>query len=185
MQALWGETMRGKRCFFIGHREASDNLLPALRTAIEQHIVEYGVTEFLVGRYGGFDRLAAQCVIEAKQSHPEITLTLLLPYHPFERKVDVLRGFDGSCYPPGQEFVPRKVAIVRANRYAADYSDYLIAYVWHTASNARSILEYAEKQSKAHITCLSGYNAYSSWLFGTYSHIFVRAIAYGFFIAFS
>ena len=147
--------MSGKRCFFIGHRETSDDLLPALRAAIEQHITEYGVTEFLVGGYGGFDRLAAQCVIDAKQAHPEIALTLLLPYHPSERKIDLPQGFDGSCYPPGQESVPRQVAIVRANRYAVDHSDYLIAYVWHAGSNARNILEYAEKRPALHITRLS------------------------------
>lgn len=139
------------RCFFIGHREASDDLLPVLRAAIEQHIVEYGVTEFLVGKYGGFDRLAAQCVIEAKRAHPHITLTLLLPYYPSERKVDLPKGFDGSCYPPGQESVPKQVAIVRANRYAVDHSDYLIAYVWHAGSNARKVLEYAQNKSTARI----------------------------------
>ena len=136
--------MSRKRCFFIGHREASDDLLPALRAAIEQHIVDYGVSEFLVGKYGGFDRLAAQCVIAAKQEHPGITLTLLLPYHPSERKIDLPQGFDGSCYPPGQESVPRQVAIVRANRYAVDQSDNLIAFVWHAGSNARNILDYAQ-----------------------------------------
>ncbi len=147
--------MSRKRCFFIGHREATDDLLPALRAAIEQHIVEYSVTEFLVGKYGGFDRLAAQCVIAAKQKHPEITLTLLLPYHPSERKIDLPQGFDDSCYPPGQESVPRQVAIVRANRYAVDHSDHLIAYVWHAGSNARNILEYAKKLPFLRITCLS------------------------------
>ena len=147
--------MSRKRCFFIGHREATDDLLLALRTAIEQHIVEYGVTEFLVGKYGGFDRLAAQCVIAAKQKHPDITLTLLLPYHPSERKIDLPQGFDDSCYPPGQESVPRQVAIVRANRYAVDHSDHLITYVWHAGSNARNILDYAEKRSSLHITRLS------------------------------
>ena len=136
--------MSRKRCFFIGHREATDDLLPALRAAIEQHIVEYSVTEFLVGKYGGFDRLAAQCVTEAKQKHPGITLTLLLPYHPSERQIDLPKGFDGSCYPPGQESVPRQVAIVRANRYAVDHSDDLIAYVWHAGSNSRNVLEYAQ-----------------------------------------
>ncbi len=138
--------MSHKRCFFIGHREASADLLPVLRAAIEQHIAEYGVTEFLVGHYGGFDRLATQCVIEAKRAHPEITLTLLLPYHPSERRVDLPDGFDGSCYPAGQESVPKQAAIVRANRYAVDHSDYLIAYVWHAASNARSVLEYAQRK---------------------------------------
>lgn len=43
--------MTGATCFFIGHREAGDELLPALTAAIERHITEYGVTSFMVGRY--------------------------------------------------------------------------------------------------------------------------------------
>ena len=39
--------MGGKSCFFIGHREASEEIYPALYAAVEQHIVEYGVTEFI------------------------------------------------------------------------------------------------------------------------------------------
>ena len=44
-----------KSCFFIGHREASSEVFPALFGVVEQHIVEHGVTEFIVGNYGGFD----------------------------------------------------------------------------------------------------------------------------------
>jgi len=57
-----------KSCFFIGHREASTEVLPALLEAVEQHIVEYGVTEFIVGNYGGFDHMAAKAVIAAKKA---------------------------------------------------------------------------------------------------------------------
>ena len=143
--------MAGKRCFFIGHRDAPEALLPALRAAIEQHIAAYGVTEFLVGGYGGFDRLAAQCVTEAKRAHPEIRLMLLLPYHPAERTLTLPEDFDGSSYPPGQEAVPRKAAIVRANRYMVNHVDYLIAYAWHPASNARDLLEYAKKREERNL----------------------------------
>lgn len=147
--------MQGKCCFFIGHREASEGIRPFLRSAIEWHIAVCGVTEFLVGGYGAFDRIAAQCVMEAKQRHPKITLTLLLPYHPSERKAPLPPGFDGSCYPPGQETVPHQAAIVRANRYAVNHADYLIAYVWHAGSNARKLLDYAQSRKKAdHITLL-------------------------------
>ena len=52
-----------KSCFFIGHREASSELLPILRQTVEKYISEYGVTEFIVGRYGNFDHLAAKTVI--------------------------------------------------------------------------------------------------------------------------
>lgn len=48
--------------------------------------------------------------------------------------------------PPGMEDVPRKLAIVRANRYMVDHVDFLIAYAWHPASNARELVEYAEKK---------------------------------------
>ena len=44
-----------KNCFFIGHREVGEEIYDELRTAVEQHIVEFGVTEFIVGHYGGFD----------------------------------------------------------------------------------------------------------------------------------
>ena len=104
--------MGGKSCFFIGHRETSEEVYPELYAAVEQHIVEYGVTEFIVGHYGGFDRLAAKAVIEAKKTHPGVVLTLLLPYHPAERPVAPPEGFDGTYYPPGMERVPRRVAIV-------------------------------------------------------------------------
>ena len=135
-----------KSCFFIGHREASEEIYPTLYAAVEQHIVEYGVTEFIVGHYGGFDRLAASAVKEAKRFHPEVKLTLLLPYHPAERPIPTLAGFDSTFYPPGMESVPRKIAIVRANRYVMDHVDYLIAYAWHPASNTRELVEYAKRR---------------------------------------
>ena len=145
--------MGGKSCFFIGHREASEEIYPVLYAAVEQHIVEYGVTEFFVGHYGGFDRLAALAVKEAKRFYPEVKLTLLLPYHPAERPIPTPDGFDGTFYPPGMESVPRKVAIVRANHYVVDHVDYLIAYAWHPASNAWELVEYARK--KLRTLCLS------------------------------
>ena len=135
-----------KSCFFIGHRESSSMVLPVLMEAVEQHIVEYGVTEFIVGNYGGFDHLAAKAVIAAKERHPGITLSMLLPYHPAEKPIEPPQGFDNTFYPPGMEKVPRKLAIVRANRYMVDHVDYLIAYAWHPASNARDLVEYAKKR---------------------------------------
>ena len=138
--------MEQKRCFFIGHRDTPETVKPALQAAVEQHIVEYGVTEFIVGNYGGFDHMAAKAVISAKKRHPGITLSMLIPYHPAERPVEPPQGFDNTFYPPGMEKVPRKLAIVRANRFMVDHVDYLIAYAWHPASNARNLVEYAQKK---------------------------------------
>lgn len=90
-----------KTCFFIGHREAPDALLSVLAAEVERYITEYGVTDFVVGRYGHFDGMAARCVKAAKKHHPEVTLTLLLPYHPYDRPTPTPTGFDGTFYPPG------------------------------------------------------------------------------------
>ena len=146
-----------KSCFFIGHREASSDILPELAEAVEKHITEYGVTEFIVGNYGGFDRMAAKAVIAAKERYPSITLSMLIPYHPAERPVEPPQGFDNTFYPPGMEKVPRKLAIVRANHYMVDHVDYLIAYAWHPASNARDLVHYA-KHKNILVTNVSGKN---------------------------
>ncbi|MBM6663478.1 hypothetical protein [Flavonifractor plautii] len=146
--------MTGATCFFIGHRETGDELIPALTAAVERHITEYGVTSFIVGRYGNFDKLAARVVIDAKKRHPEVTLTLLLPYHPFDRPTPTPKGFDGTFYPPGMETVPKRVAIIRANRYMVEHSTHLIAYAWHPASNARALVEHAQiwgRKRKIHV----------------------------------
>ena len=61
-------------CFFIGHRDTPDTVLPALAAEEERHIMEYGVTDFVVGHYGRFDALAAKAVMDAKKRHPAVTL---------------------------------------------------------------------------------------------------------------
>ena len=114
----------------------------------------------MVGHYGGFDRLAASAVREAKKRHPEITLTLLLPYHPHDQLIPVPEGFDGTFYPPGMETVPKRAAIVRANRYMLEHSSYLIAYVSHPSSGSREVLEAALRRQKhglIHVTNLAGW----------------------------
>ena len=133
-------------CFFIGHRETMGDVFPQLIDAIERHITQYGVDEFVVGHYGGFDRVVIRALTTVKAYHPEIKLLLLIPYHPSERPIEAPPCFDGTFYPPGMEQVPRKYAIVNANRYMIDHAEYLIAYVWHPASNARELMEYAKKR---------------------------------------
>ena len=83
--------------------------------------------------------MAAKAVIAAKERHPDITLSMLIPYHPAERPIELPQGFDNTFYPPGMEKVPRRLAIVRANRYTVDHVDYLIAYAWE-------LVEYAKKR---------------------------------------
>lgn len=135
-----------KSCFFIGHREADERLLPHLISTIEKLVSQDNVTFFYVGGYGGFDHTAATAVKRVKQRHPEIMLMLVLPYHPAEHPVEIPYGFDGTYYPEGMETVPRRFAIVQANKRMVDNMDWLVAYVRHGASNSQKILEYAQRQ---------------------------------------
>ncbi len=135
-------------CFFIGHREANESLLPRLELEIEQLITEEQVCFFYVGGYGGFDQIAATAVKKAKKKYPDVTLMLELPYHPAERPVEKPLGYDGTYYPEGLEKTPRPFAIVKANQIMVDACEWLVCYVRHGASNSRNLLEYAQRREK-------------------------------------
>lgn len=135
-----------KSCFFIGHREADERLFPILVDTIERLVVSEGVTCFYVGGYGGFDRIAASAVKRVKLRHSEVLLMLVLPYHPAERPVETSYGFDGTYYPEGMEAIPRRFAIMQANKRMVENVDWLVAYVRHGASNSSKVLAYAQKR---------------------------------------
>ena len=135
-------------CFFIGHRDAPSQVRELLESAVERHICLYGVTDFYVGHYGRFDSMAAEAVKCAKTRHSGVTLTLLLAYHPYDRPIQTPDGFDGTFYPPNMEIVPRRYAIVRANRYMVTISDYLIAYNAGHVGNTRELVAFARKREK-------------------------------------
>lgn len=138
-----------KRCFLMGHRDADSRLKAELSAEIERHITELGVTEFLVGNHGAFDRLAAAVLGETKQRHPDVMMTLLLAYLPAKGQVELPDGFDGSLYPPNMESTPRKYAIVRANQYALSVCRYMIAYAWQPGSNTLRMAETAQRKGVA------------------------------------
>ena len=146
-----------KTCFFIGHRDAPESIRPAIAAAVENLITEHGVEEFVVGYHGNFDFFSRDAVAALKKTYPQIRLYLLTPYDAPKGFYRQTEAFDSSIYPPGMENVPKRFAIVRANRYMVAHSDYLISFVYQPASNARNLLDYArrlEKAGKLHIIYL-------------------------------
>ena len=135
-------------CFFIGHRNAPETLKSLLAETVERHISEYGVREFVVGHCGAFDRMAASTVRDAKKHHPEVTLTLLIPYYPYKYQEEVADEYDGSIYPKGMEKVPKPYAIVRANQYMVRHSDFLICYNKGYVGNTREIVDMALRRER-------------------------------------
>lgn len=133
-----------KRCFLLGHRDTDEKIFPILQTTIEKHIVLYGVTEFIVGNYGSFDRMAKRAVRNMKQRYPLVKLISLLPYYPAQKHRSLEEETDGSLYPPGMEKVPYRLAILKANQYMVEYADYLIVYAQYSYGNAYRLLQYAQ-----------------------------------------
>ena len=132
-------------CFFIGHRDAPKKLRPLLDAAIERHITECGVSEFIVGHYGRFDYMAAAAVKAAKEQHPDISLVLLLPYYPFPFDTE---GYDRTYYPEGMETVPKPYAIVRANEHMIETCDYLICYDAGLVGNTGKLVKKALRRQE-------------------------------------
>lgn len=137
-----------KSCFFIGHRETSDEILPYIAETAERLIREENVTVFYVGGYGNFDRFAGKAIIQLKKKYAGIELFLVIPYHPADRLIETPPGYDGTFYPDGMETVSRRYAIAKADRKMIEISNYLIAYVTHSVSNAYDLLEYALQRQK-------------------------------------
>lgn len=135
-----------KSCFLFGHRDAPQEIQSAIEAAVEWQYLNYGIRQYYVGSYGSFDRLAASALKVVKKRYQDISLYLLLPYHPAERPVETPEGFDGTFYPP-LEKVPRRYAIVRANRYMIETCDSIICYV-SRIGNTRALLEYVQRRAK-------------------------------------
>lgn len=134
-----------KICFMVGHRDANKDIYLEIEKAVNRHIVDHDIDEFIIGHYGNFDRMASQAIRTAKGTYPKVRLTLLRPYldhYPLPE------GFDGSVYPDGLESVPKRFAILRANYKVIDKCDYVIAYVRYSFGGAYRCMEYAKRKNK-------------------------------------
>ncbi len=89
--------------------------------------------------------MVISALTEIKKRHENIKLNLLTPYA-LNQKKKLPKEFNGTFYPEGLETVPYKFAIIQANRYMIQNSDYLIAYPG--AGNSRTLTEYAQRREK-------------------------------------
>ena len=138
--------MGNRICFLFGHATTPHTVLPLIEKAAEEHYQKFCIRTFVVGNRGSFDGYAAKVIANLKKKHSDISLLLLLAYHPAERPVYLSAGFDNSYYPP-LENVPRQFTIVRANQHMVDTADTMICYV-KNPGNTRNLLERAEKRQK-------------------------------------
>lgn len=133
-------------CFLLGNRDAPADLLPRMEETIERIVLDQNITLFIVGNRGAFDLMAASAVKRIKK-YCGVQLLLLLAYHPAERPVPMLSGFDGTYYPEGMEMVPRQLAITRANHLVVDRCYSMITYSCHPG-NSEVMCAYARSKGK-------------------------------------
>lgn len=137
----------------FGHRIIEDyitvesKLYELLRILMQKENREL---EFLVGRNGDFDLMAASVIRKLKKEtgNDNVFLTLVLPYQTAELR-DNAESFE-SYYDSieicdSQNF---KYAIVARNKDMVDRSDMVVVYVKNESGGAYQSLKYAEKNQK-------------------------------------
>lgn len=92
---------------FIGHNECYGVTSEQIKEAIVS-LIDKGVTEFLSGGQGGFDRLCGRCVYELKKEYSSVNICFYLLQSP--HRTEVRKWFLRSFHPvtlSGQEKVQR------------------------------------------------------------------------------
>lgn len=128
---------------FIGHNECFGLSAEKLKNTIRE-LIKKGVTDFLSGGQGGFDRLCGRCVYELKKEFPHINNYLVIPdlsFNVYDKEL-----FDSIIYPDGFEKYNFKSAIPARNRYMVDNSGYAICFVTHSWGGAAKTYERAKKK---------------------------------------
>lgn len=147
----------GKRCCFAGHGDFSygEEEYEDLVEQIEKLILNENVTEFWVGNYGAFDRLAARAVKDLRKKYPHITLELVIPYLTVGISTDkeYYEAYDGILVADIPAHTPQRFRILKCNAYMVDKADFLLCYVRHGWGGAAQTLEYAQK--KEYLTVLN------------------------------
>ena len=138
---------------FCGHSDVSQrgNVRQWLYEAVEGLITQETADTFLLGGYGGFDRMASFVVWELKKKYPHVKSILVLPY--LQKRINVNSAYYESMFdlvliPSILEGVHYKHAIVLRNRWMVEQADYVIAMVERKEGGAYATLQYAKKKKK-------------------------------------
>ena len=117
--------------------------------------INNGITQFLSGGQGNFDRTCTTAVFKLKEQYPYIKNILVIPYLSFNLfNKDI---FDEIIFPNDFEKYHFKSAIPQRNKYMVNHSDIAIFYIHHGWGNAINTYNFAKKKNLKIIN-LSTYN---------------------------
>lgn len=140
-------------CTFFGHRDAPQEILPALERLIIDLIENQQADMFYVGNQGNFDMMAKKTIRKLQRAYPYIAYAVVLAYLPGERKAFDANAEYETVYPLGLETIPPKFAIVKRNRWMIAQSDAVITYVRSPFGGAAQCKALADKKGKK-VYCL-------------------------------
>lgn len=132
-----------KTCFFIGHRDAPSSIEDKLEKTIHYLRSVCGVSQFVAGHHGNFDRMALSAIENEKHLDPGIYAYVLLEYYCEKPSAFLPACFNGYYLPYGVEGAPKRFAIEKANKIMASECHYLVAYANRDGGNAAKLLRYA------------------------------------------
>lgn len=150
---------RDECCCFTGHRRIETGQLAFLRQVLQKEIaslaVRKGVKAFIAGGALGFDTIAAQAVLQARESLlPHLKLVLALPCREQNARwsqkdsevyYKILEQADEVIYV--SEHYTRSCMFQR-NRYMVDHSGYCLCYLQpgKTSGGTAYTVNYARQQ---------------------------------------
>ena len=136
----------------FGHREirSPDMILKRLEKVIQPIIQSQPYVEFLIGREGEFDLLAASVIRRLKRKHDcgNVTLTLILPYIKAEfrdNEQEYLNYYDDVEICKESSKAHFKAAIQLRNQRMVERSDLVICYVERNNGGAYQAVQYAKR----------------------------------------
>lgn len=136
-------------CTFFGHRDCPDSIEPVLREAIVDLITDKGVSRFLVGAKGNFDRLVRRILWEL-ESYYDFDYYVMQAYLPTVKNRIALFPEEENkiMLPVGFEKVPPRYAIDYCNNYMLRDADFVITYVTRSFGGAAKFAQKAIRQKK-------------------------------------
>ena len=137
----------------FGHRQIDDpfSVERVLEIMVRQLLAEKEYVEFLVGRDGEFDLLAASVIKRCRRAVGEENSALIwmLPYPTAEyrdHEEEYLNYYDAVEVSQNAAGAHFKSAMQIRNREMVDRSDFVIFFVEHQKGGAYQSIRYAEKQ---------------------------------------
>ena len=147
--------MSGKVCCFTGHRpeklQIPENQLCVMLREEIQKAVSDGFTRYLSGMAKGVDLIAAEIVLQLRDTDPRLELICAMPFVGFgqhwkggwtERLQNVLSKADSVCYVSKQYSY---AAFQKRNQWMVDHSTRVIAVYNGEPGGTKNTLEYAGK----------------------------------------